>query len=104
MVDAALRAAVIGIALYVAAPRRPGERFVIEGRPVSADALAAAVDDVRGAIDTLRREGTPPSADVLRSDHGGSRSSCFGRRTWRSPSLEWEWAAVSMPPTWSSRS
>src|SRR5438445_8764906 len=59
MVDAALRAAGHRASRYTSPHLVDlAERFVIEGRPVSADALAAAVDDVRGAIDTLRREGT----------------------------------------------
>jgi dihydrofolate synthase/folylpolyglutamate synthase len=58
MVDAALRAAGHRTARYTS-PHLVSitERFVIDGRPVTEDALAAVVADVRDAIDGLRAEG-----------------------------------------------
>src|SRR6185369_6759938 len=55
MVDAALRAAGHRSARYTS-PHLIDlrERFVIDGQPVDADALVAAVADVRDAIDALR--------------------------------------------------
>jgi len=58
MVDAALRAAGHRASRYTSPHLVTAERFASRGRPVSADALLPPVDDVRGAIDTLRREGT----------------------------------------------
>jgi dihydrofolate synthase/folylpolyglutamate synthase len=58
MVDAALRAAGHRSARYTSPHLIDlSERFVIDGRPVTGDALAAAVTDVRLAIDGLRRDG-----------------------------------------------
>ena len=58
MVDAALRAAGHRSARYTSPHLVDlSERFVVDGRPVSDDALAAAVADVRIAIDGLRRDG-----------------------------------------------
>jgi dihydrofolate synthase/folylpolyglutamate synthase len=58
MVDAALRAAGHRSARYTS-PHLVDltERFVIDGRPVAGDALAAATADVRNAIDGLRADG-----------------------------------------------
>ena len=58
MVDAALRAAGHRSARYTS-PHLVDitERFVIDGRPVSRDALVAAIADVREAIDSLRADG-----------------------------------------------
>ena len=58
MVDAALRAAGHLSARYTS-PHLVNltERFVVDGRPVSREALAAAVADVRDAIDSLRADG-----------------------------------------------
>jgi dihydrofolate synthase/folylpolyglutamate synthase len=58
MVDAALRAAGRRSARYTS-PHLVSvtERFVIDGRPVSEDALSAAVAEVRDAIEALRTEG-----------------------------------------------
>jgi dihydrofolate synthase/folylpolyglutamate synthase len=59
MVDAALRAAGHRSARYTS-PHLVDltERFVVDGRPIGTDALAQAVADVRGVVETLRREGT----------------------------------------------
>jgi len=58
MVDAALRAAGHRSARYTSPHLVDlAERFVIDGRPVAADALASAVDAVREAIDDLRAAG-----------------------------------------------
>ena len=58
MVDAALRAAGHRSARYTSPHLVDlAERFVIDGRPVSHDGLAAAVAGVRVAIDSLRAEG-----------------------------------------------
>ena len=58
MVDAALRAAGHRSARYTSPHLVDlSERFVIDGRPVTEDALAAAVADVRDAIDGLRADG-----------------------------------------------
>jgi dihydrofolate synthase / folylpolyglutamate synthase len=59
MVDAALRAAGRRSARYTS-PHLIDlrERFVVDGRPVSGEALEAAVGDVRRAIDALTLEGT----------------------------------------------
>jgi dihydrofolate synthase/folylpolyglutamate synthase len=58
MVDAALRAAGHRSARFTSPHLIDlSERFVIDGRPVAGDALAAAVDDVRVAIDDLRAHG-----------------------------------------------
>jgi dihydrofolate synthase / folylpolyglutamate synthase len=58
MVDAALRAAGRRSARYTS-PHLIDlrERFVIDGEPVSANALDSAIGDVRREIDALRREG-----------------------------------------------
>ena len=58
MVDAALRAAGHRSARYTS-PHLVDltERFVVDGRPIGTDALAQAVADVRGVVETLRREG-----------------------------------------------
>jgi dihydrofolate synthase / folylpolyglutamate synthase len=58
MVDAALRAAGHRSARYTS-PHLVDitERFVIDGRPVSRDALVAAIADVRDVIDRLRADG-----------------------------------------------
>jgi dihydrofolate synthase/folylpolyglutamate synthase len=58
MVDAALGAAGHRSARYTS-PHLVDltERFVIDGRPVSRDALVAAVSDVRDVIDSLRSDG-----------------------------------------------
>ena len=58
MVDAALRAAGHRSARYTSPHLVDlSERFVIDGRPVTSAALAAAVTDVRDAIDRLRASG-----------------------------------------------
>jgi len=58
MVDAALRAAGHKSARYTSPHLVDlAERFVIDGRPVGHDALAAAVADVRDAVDSLRIDG-----------------------------------------------
>jgi dihydrofolate synthase/folylpolyglutamate synthase len=58
MVDAALRAAGHRSARYTSPHLIDlAERFVIEGRPVTRDALVAAVADVRVAVDQLRADG-----------------------------------------------
>jgi dihydrofolate synthase/folylpolyglutamate synthase len=58
MVDAALRAAGHRSARYTSPHLIDlSERFVIDGRPVTEAALAAAADDVRDAIDGLRSDG-----------------------------------------------
>jgi len=59
MVDAALRAAGHRSGRYTS-PHLVAlnERFVIDGRPVATDALAAAVSDVRALVDGMRRDGT----------------------------------------------
>jgi dihydrofolate synthase/folylpolyglutamate synthase len=59
MVDAALRAAGHRSARYTS-PHLVDltERFVIDGRPVSRDALVAAVRDIRDVIESLRADGT----------------------------------------------
>src|SRR2546430_1013076 len=58
MVDASLRAAGHRAARYTSPHLVDlAERFVIEGRPIPAAALVAAVDDVRGAIEALRLDG-----------------------------------------------
>jgi dihydrofolate synthase/folylpolyglutamate synthase len=58
MVDAALRAAGHRSARFTSPHLVDlSERFVIDGRPVAGDALAAAIDDVRMAIDDLRAHG-----------------------------------------------
>ena len=58
MVDAALRAAGHRSARYTSPHLVDlAERFVIDGRPVRGEALAAAVDDVRGAVDGLIADG-----------------------------------------------
>ena len=58
MIDAALRAAGHRSARYTSPHLVDlAERFVIDGRPVSHDGLAAAVAGVRVAIDSLRAEG-----------------------------------------------
>jgi dihydrofolate synthase / folylpolyglutamate synthase len=58
MVDAALRAAGHRSARYTS-PHLVSlnERFAIGGRPVASDALAAAIDDVRGVVEAMRHEG-----------------------------------------------
>jgi dihydrofolate synthase/folylpolyglutamate synthase len=58
MVDAALRAAGHRSARYTS-PHLVSlnERFVIDGRPVATDVLAAAIGDVRAAVEALRGEG-----------------------------------------------
>jgi dihydrofolate synthase/folylpolyglutamate synthase len=58
MVDAALRAAGHRSARYTS-PHLVSltERFVIDGRPVTEDALVAVVADVRDAVDGLRADG-----------------------------------------------
>jgi dihydrofolate synthase/folylpolyglutamate synthase len=65
MVDAALRAAGHHSARYTSPHLVDlAERFVIDGRPVRGEALAAAVDDVRGAVDGLIADGgltAPPT-------------------------------------------
>jgi dihydrofolate synthase/folylpolyglutamate synthase len=65
MVDAALRAAGHRSARYTSPHLVDlAERFVIDGRPVRGEALAAAVDDVRGAVDGLIADGgltAPPT-------------------------------------------
>jgi dihydrofolate synthase/folylpolyglutamate synthase len=65
MVDAALRAAGHRSARYTSPHLVDvAERFVIDGRPVRGDALAAAVDDVHGAVDGLIADGgltAPPT-------------------------------------------
>jgi dihydrofolate synthase/folylpolyglutamate synthase len=59
MVEVALRAAGHRSARYTSPHLVDlAERFVIDGRPVSRDALAAAVADVRSAVEALRRDGT----------------------------------------------
>jgi dihydrofolate synthase/folylpolyglutamate synthase len=58
MVDAALRQAGHRSGRYTSPHLVDlSERFVVDGRPVSMDLLAAAVADVRIAIDGLRRDG-----------------------------------------------
>src|SRR5476651_2276918 len=58
MVDAALRAAGHRSARYTSPHLVDlAERFVIDGRPVAEDAMAAAVIRVRDAIDGLRADG-----------------------------------------------
>ncbi len=58
MVDAALRAAGHRSARYTSPHLvELAERFVIDGRPVAQDALVAAVDHVRRAIDGLHADG-----------------------------------------------
>ena len=58
MVDAALRDAGHRSARFTSPHLVDlSERFVIDGRPVNGDALAAAIDDVRMAIDDLRAHG-----------------------------------------------
>jgi dihydrofolate synthase / folylpolyglutamate synthase len=58
MVDAALRAAGHRSARYTSPHLVDlSERFVVDGRPVTGDALAAVVSDVRLAIDGLRSDG-----------------------------------------------
>jgi dihydrofolate synthase/folylpolyglutamate synthase len=58
MVDAALRAAGHRSARYTSPHLIDlSERFVIDGRPVDADDLAAAIETVRAAIDDLRARG-----------------------------------------------
>jgi dihydrofolate synthase/folylpolyglutamate synthase len=58
MVDAALRAAGHRSARYTSPHLVDlSERFVVDGRPVTGDAMASAVTDVRLAIDALRRDG-----------------------------------------------
>ena len=58
MVDAALRAAGHRSARYTSPHLVDlSERFVVDGRAVTAEALTAAVADVRAAIDGLRRDG-----------------------------------------------
>ncbi len=58
MVDAALRAAGHRSARYTSPHLVDlSERFVIDGRAVTTEALTAAVADVRAAIDGLRRDG-----------------------------------------------
>jgi dihydrofolate synthase/folylpolyglutamate synthase len=65
MVDAALRAAGHRSARYTSPHLIDlSERFVIDGRPVAEDALAAAVSQVRGAVDGLIADGeltAPPT-------------------------------------------
>jgi len=58
MVDAGLRAAGHRSARYTS-PHLVSlnERFVIDGQPVATDALAAAIGDVRAAVEALRLEG-----------------------------------------------
>ncbi|HEX3644183.1 MAG TPA: folylpolyglutamate synthase/dihydrofolate synthase family protein [Vicinamibacterales bacterium] len=58
MVDASLRAAGHRSARYTSPHLVDlSERFVVDGHPVTDEALAAAVNDVRTAIDGLRRDG-----------------------------------------------
>ena len=58
MVDAALRAAGHGCARYTSPHLLDvSERFVVNGRPVTAEALAEAIADVRNAAGALQREG-----------------------------------------------
>ena len=58
MVDAALRAAGHRSARYTSPHLMElTERFVIDGRQVNRDALAAVVADIRDAVDALSREG-----------------------------------------------
>jgi dihydrofolate synthase/folylpolyglutamate synthase len=58
MVDAALRAAGHRSARYTSPHLVDlSERFVVDGRAVTAEALMASVADVRAAIDGLRRDG-----------------------------------------------
>jgi dihydrofolate synthase / folylpolyglutamate synthase len=58
MVDAALRAAGCRAGRFTSPHLIDlSERFVIGGHPVSAEALAAVVDDIRQAIDAMRGEG-----------------------------------------------
>ena len=58
MVDAALRAAGHRSARYTS-PHLVAlnERFVVDGKPVANDALAAAIGDVRAVVDGMRRDG-----------------------------------------------
>ncbi len=59
MADAALRAAGHRSARYTSPHLvELNERFVIDGRPVEDDALVDAIEDMRGAIGTLRAAGT----------------------------------------------
>src|SRR5947199_4459234 len=59
MVDAALRAAGHRSARYTSPHLVDlSERFVIAGRPVAAEALAAAVTDVRAVVERLRGDGS----------------------------------------------
>jgi len=59
MVDAALRAAGHRTARYTSPHLVDlSERFVIDGRPVTHDAMAAAIVDVRDAVEALRADGT----------------------------------------------
>jgi dihydrofolate synthase/folylpolyglutamate synthase len=59
MVDAALRAAGHRSARYTSPHLVDlAERFVVDGQPISHDALIAAVADVRAAIDGLRADGS----------------------------------------------
>ena len=105
MVDAALRAAGHRSARYTSPHLVDlAERFVIDGRPVAGDALAAAVADVRDAIDDLRaRRRARGAADVLRSHDGGRRSSCSAAPASRSRCSRSGSAAGSTPPTSSRR-
>lgn len=58
MVDAALRAAGYRSARFTSPHMVDlAERFVVDGQPVSAEALAAVVEDVHRVIDALRAEG-----------------------------------------------
>lgn len=58
MVDAALRAAGHRSARYTSPHLVDlSERFVIDGRPVTAEALGQAIADVRSAVEALRRDG-----------------------------------------------
>jgi dihydrofolate synthase/folylpolyglutamate synthase len=59
MVDAALRAGGHRSARYTSPHLVDlSERFVVDGRPVSRDALMAAIADVREAVESLRADGT----------------------------------------------
>lgn len=59
MIDTALRAAGYRSARYTSPHLLSlAERFAIDGRPVSEEALAAAIDRVRGTVDRLRATGT----------------------------------------------
>jgi dihydrofolate synthase/folylpolyglutamate synthase len=59
MVDAGLRAAGYRTARYTS-PHLVSlnERFVVDGRPVDAAAMTAAIEEVRSAIDALRADGS----------------------------------------------